>query len=49
MASPKTFLGLFWAAKFPWADVIMGEDGKMHHVWCKICINVEWREKLLVP
>jgi hypothetical protein len=27
----------------------MGEDGRMHHVWCKICTNVEWREKLLVP
>jgi hypothetical protein len=27
----------------------MGEDGRMHHVWCKICISVEWRDKLLVP
>jgi hypothetical protein len=27
----------------------MGEDGRMHQVRCKICINVEWKEKLLVP
>ncbi len=38
-----------WATKFPWAEVVMGEDGRMHHVRCRICTHVEWREKLLVP
>jgi hypothetical protein len=35
--------------KFPWAKVVMGEGRIMHHVQCKICTNVEWREKLLIP
>ncbi len=37
-----------WATKFPWVEA-MGEDGRMHHVYCRICIGVEQREKLLVP
>jgi hypothetical protein len=27
----------------------MGEDGRMHHIRCMICTNVEQKEKLLVP
>jgi hypothetical protein len=35
--------------KFPWAEPIIREDGKMYHVKCQICIKVQNRKKLLVP
>jgi hypothetical protein len=38
-----------WAAKGPWAKAVVGVDGCITHVRCKICTNVEGREKLLVP
>jgi hypothetical protein len=38
-----------WAAKLPWAEAVMGIDGKVSQVRCKVCSFVERREKLLVP
>ncbi len=37
-----------WATKLPWAKLVIGEDNKLHHVRCKVCTDVEHREKLLV-
>ncbi len=38
-----------WVAKLPWAKVVLGANGKMIMVRCKICTNVENQEKLLMP
>ncbi len=38
-----------WVVKFQWAKLVVGVHGKLHYMWCKICTNVEHREKLLVP
>jgi hypothetical protein len=38
-----------WAAKLPWAEAVMGADGRITQVWCKICSDIEGREKLFVP
>jgi hypothetical protein len=38
-----------WAAKCPWAEPVVGVDGRITQVRCKICTDVEGREKLLVP
>ena len=38
-----------WAAKLPWAESVIGADGKVSQVRCRICIAVEGREKLLIP
>jgi hypothetical protein len=38
-----------WAAKMPWAEAIIGASGQVTQVHCKICSEVEQREKLLVP
>jgi hypothetical protein len=38
-----------WAAKCPWAEVVVGVDRHITQVRCKICTDVEGREKLLVP
>jgi hypothetical protein len=38
-----------WAAKLPWAKAVMGTDGRISQVQCKVCSFVERREKLLVP
>jgi hypothetical protein len=37
-----------WATKLPWAEVVMGADGRISQVRCKVCIFVEHRDKLLV-
>jgi hypothetical protein len=37
-----------WVIKFPWAKIIIGPKEKMTHVSCRICNEVENREKLLV-
>ncbi len=37
-----------WAIKFPWVKIVIGPKGKMTHVSCRICNEVENREKLLV-
>jgi hypothetical protein len=36
------------AAKLPWAEVVMGADGRVLQVRCKVCSFVERWEKLLV-
>jgi hypothetical protein len=38
-----------WVATLPWAKVMLRANGKMIMVRCKICINVENYEKLLMP
>ncbi len=38
-----------WAAKLPWVELQMGVDGCVHLVKCKICLEVEQKNKLLVP
>jgi hypothetical protein len=38
-----------WAAKLPWAEAVVGVDGRIMQVRCKVCSDVERREKLLVP
>jgi hypothetical protein len=38
-----------WAAKLPWAEAVMGADGRISQVRCKVYSFVERREKLLVP
>jgi hypothetical protein len=38
-----------WGTKLPWAESIMGVDGKITQVKCKMCIIIEGRNKLLVP
>jgi hypothetical protein len=38
-----------WVAKLPWAKSIMGVDGKVTQVKCKVCIVIEGRNKFLVP
>jgi hypothetical protein len=37
------------ACHFPWAEVVVGEDGLVAHVQCKICNNIEGKPKLLTP
>jgi hypothetical protein len=36
-----------WAVKLPWAESILGADGKVHQVRCLVCTKIEGREKLL--
>jgi hypothetical protein len=38
-----------WATRFPWFEPICEPNRKMKMVRCKICFNIEGREKLLVP
>jgi len=38
-----------WAAKLPWAKIVMGCDGKLSMVCCKICSEIDGREMLMVP
>ena len=38
-----------WAARLPWAESVFGEDDKIKQVRCKICSDVQGRNKLLVP
>jgi hypothetical protein len=38
-----------WAAKLPWAESVLGRDGCVTQVRCRICSEVEGREKLLAP
>ncbi len=30
-----------WACSFPWVEIVVGEDGLVTHVQCKICSNIE--------
>jgi hypothetical protein len=38
-----------WAAKLPWVESVLGANGFVAQVKCRICSDVEGREKLLVP
>jgi hypothetical protein len=38
-----------WAAKLPWAESVLGRDGSVMQVRCRICSEVEGREKILAP
>ncbi len=38
-----------WATRFSWFKAVCGKDGKMMRVECNICINIEGREKHLIP
>ncbi len=38
-----------WATKLPWVESIVGVDGKVTHVKCKVYIIIEGRNKLFVP
>jgi hypothetical protein len=33
----------------PWVEFVINEKGGVHQVRCKICIDVEGKEKLLAP
>jgi len=36
-----------WAVKLPWVEFQVGSDGCVHRVKCKICSEVENKDKLL--
>jgi hypothetical protein len=38
-----------WATKFPWTKSMVGVDGKVHQVKCKVYNRIEGHDKLLVP
>jgi hypothetical protein len=38
-----------WAIKFPWDIVVIGVEGKMIQMRCRICNEAEKRKKILVP
>jgi hypothetical protein len=38
-----------WVAKMPWVEVVIEASRQVIQVRCKICLEVERREKLLVP
>jgi len=37
-----------WAAKLPWIESLMGVDGKVTHVKCKVCNIIEGWDKIFV-
>ncbi len=39
----------WWATRFPWFEPICGPNRKMKMIKCKICFNIEGKEKLIVP
>ena len=38
-----------WAALVPWAEAIVGGDGRVSQARCKVCSHMEGWKKLLVP
>ncbi len=38
-----------WACCFPWAKTVIGEDGLVAQVWCKISNNIKGKPKLFTP
>jgi hypothetical protein len=38
-----------WATKFPWVELIINLKGKLQMVHCKVCTQMEGKEKLLYP
>jgi hypothetical protein len=37
-----------WVVKLPWAEAVVGCDGKLNMVHYKICNKLDGREKLLI-
>jgi hypothetical protein len=37
-----------WAAKLPWVEYVVGADGKVHQVQCKVCNKIKECDKLLM-
>jgi len=35
--------------KLPWAKSMFGSNGKVAQIWCKVCTQIEGKQKLLVP
>ncbi len=35
--------------KLPWVEFVMGYNGKVAQVWCKVCTQIKGKEKLLIP
>jgi hypothetical protein len=33
----------------PWAESVVGSNGKAAQIWCKVCTKSEGKQKLLVP
>ncbi len=48
MCTP-TLIAPIGAIKLPWVEAVIGPEGKMTQVKCRICNEVEKRKKLLVP
>ncbi len=38
-----------WVAKLPWVETVIGLNGKLSMVKCKVCNYVDKRNQLLVP
>jgi len=38
-----------WVTKLPWAKSMVGVDGKVHQVKCKVYNKIKGHDKLLVP
>jgi hypothetical protein len=38
-----------WAIKLPWAKCVLGSNGKVPQVQCKVCTWIEGKDKLFVP
>jgi hypothetical protein len=38
-----------WTKKLPWAEAVMGFNGKLSMVKCKVCSFVEKKDKLFIP
>ncbi len=37
-----------WVVELPWVELFIRKDGNLHIVKCRICIEVERKDKLLV-
>ena len=37
---------LEWACKFPWAEVILTNNGRLHMVKCTMCSALPWRSRI---
>jgi hypothetical protein len=38
-----------WAIKLPWTNMCLWSNGLLHNVKCKICNQVEGKDKLFAP
>jgi len=37
-----------YVAKLPWAELFVGEDGTLHIIKCRVCTEVEGKNKIFV-